>query len=235
MTTRRLILAAAAALAASPAFAAPGVCGSPLVTRAMAAMGGSTRLAQVKALHWTGKARIFAGERTIAIGVSTTVRPFQGARSDTWLLDESPVSARSLIIEDDKGFTERSGQKADMPAAMLAHERQQYALYALMLLTPLCAPGAETWLAVEPDGSGRLEVAHPQAPRTVLIFDQNARLIGAENKVVSPDDGVTEIAQVFVFEGAIEGGGVRWPRKLTIRQNGADYFELTLDTFEAQA
>ncbi len=234
MLSRRLILAAPFALAARPAFAVSGACGSPLLNQAMARMGGAERLKAVRALRWTGRARIFTTERTVAVGVSTMVRPFEAARSDTWLADEGPASTRSLIVEGAQGFTERSGQKQPMPAAMLAHERQQYALYGLMLLAPLCGPGVETWLAAEADGSGRLEIAHPGAPRTTLVFDPGARLIGAENRVVSPDDGVTEVAQDFAFSGEIEGGGVRWPRTMAIRQNGAPYFELVLETFAAE-
>lgn len=235
MLSRRLILAAPLAMAARPALAVSGACGSPLLNQAMARMGGAERLKAVRALRWTGRARIFTPDRTLAIGVSTTVRPFAAARSDTWLADEGPASTRSLIIEGGQGFIERAGAKQPMPAAMLAHERQQYALYGLMLLAPLCAPGVDTWLAAEADGSGRLEIAHPAAPRTTLVFDPGARLVGAENRVVSPDDGVTEIAQAFAFSGEIEGGGVRWPRTLAIRQNGAPYFELSLDSFAAEA
>jgi hypothetical protein len=232
---RRLMIASAAALLAGPAFATGGACGSPLLTRAMTGMGGAARLGAVKALHWTGRARIFAQARTIEIGVSTTVRPFLGARSDTWLADEGPSRPRSLIIEGERGWTEYAGQRNDMPAAMLAHERQQYALYGLMLLAPLCGPGVETWLASSQDGSGRVEVSHPGAPRTTLIFGEDARLTGAENTVPSPDDGGADLAQVFTFSGQIEGGGVVWPRGLSIWQSGAPYFELTLETFEAQA
>ena len=234
MPDRRLVLAAGLSLVAGPALAVGSACGSGLLTQAMARMGGPALLSRVKALRWTGKAKIFAGERTLEIATHTLVRPFQAARSDTWLTDEGPSGTRSLIIEGAEGFMERSGKRAPMPAAMLAHERQQYALYGLMLLAPLCAPDVETWLAAEADGSGRIEIAHPQAPRTTLIFDPGARLVGARNRVVSPDDGVTEIAQDFAFSGEIEGGGLRWPRGMTIRQNDAPYFELALETFTAE-
>lgn len=232
MPTRRTLLAAALSLAAAPALAASSACGSALLKRAMARMGGADVLAKVTTLHWTGSAKIFAGDRVIEIGASTTVRPFQSARSDTWLRSEGPTRARSLIIEDGRGFLERNGQRTDMPAAMLAHETQQYALYGLMLLAPLCAPGAEASLA----GDHEIEVIHPKAPRTVLSFDAEARLVQATNRMVSPDQvGGPDIDQVFDFSGEVTGGGVRWPRIIAIRQNGAPYFELTIETFEARA
>ncbi len=234
MLTRRLVLAAPIGLLAAPAHAASGVCGtSALVKRALDRAGGMAALARVKTLSWTGTARILAGPKPLEIGVSTTVWPFTSARSDTWLASEGPSKTRSLVIEGDKGWTERGGARSDMPAAMLAHERQQYALYGLMLLIPLCGPDVETVVLPDLDGSGRVAVNHPKAPRTTLVFDETAQLAGAENSVVSPDEGGAPIDQVFTFEGEIESAGVRWPRRVAISQNGKPYFELSLATFDA--
>ena len=234
MPTRRLLLAVG--LLATPARAASGVCGtSALVKRALERAGGLAALARAKSLSWTGTARILAGPKPIEIGVSTTVRPFTSARSDTWLASEGPSKTRSLIIEGDKGWLERGGVRSDMPAAMLAHERQQYALYGLMLLTPLCGPDVETVVLPDLDGGGRVAVSHRRAPRTTLVFDETARLAGAENTVVAPDEGGAPIDQVFAFEGEIESAGVRWPRRLSISQNGKPYFELSLGAFDASA
>jgi hypothetical protein len=226
--TRRAIALAAAAMPLC-ARAAPGP--AKEIDRAMELMGGRKVLEKVRVLRWTGAAKIYGGPQVIEIGVSTVVRPFRGAQSDSWLLSEGPAKTRSLIIDGDRGWTVRDGIRAPMPPAMLAHERAQYALYGLMLLAPLKESGAIA--LASPGDERRVLVSHPGAPSTLFDFYDDDRLGSAHNAVPSPDEGGKPIAQDITFEGEITGGGVRWPRKLTIRQSGQLYFELTLATFEA--
>jgi len=226
--TRRRLWLTAVPLALWP-IAAPAA-GDALLDRAMARAGGAAALSRAKVLRWTGTAKVFAGARVIEIGVSTTVRPWAGARSDSWLLADGPSKTRTLIIEGAQGWTERAGVRSPMPPAMLAHERAQYALYGLMLLTPLRDRGAK--LTVEA-GRREITVSHTDAPTTVLIFDPDGRLAGARNDVPSPYPGGAAVHQDFRFEGEIVSRGVHWPRRLTIDQDGKPYFDLTLTTFEA--
>ena len=227
ITRRALTLAAAAAV---PLVASAKTRPS-LLDRAIARAGGAAALSRVGVLRWTGTAKIFAGPRIIEIGASTTVRPFRGARSDTWLLTDGPSKARSLIIEGDQGWTERGGAREPLPVSQARHEAMQYALYGLMLLTPLREPRAR--FTVD-EARREITADYPGAPRTVLAFDSDFRLAGAHNVVPSPEAGAASIRQDIRFEGEItSAGGVRWPRKVTIDQNGNPYFELTLTTFDA--
>jgi hypothetical protein len=68
-------------------------------------------------------------------------------------------------------------------------------------------------------------------PEALLIFDDQARLIGLEN-AVADSEGPGTIPQRFAFEGRMPGP-IAWPRRLTIAQRGSPYFELTLATFSA--
>jgi hypothetical protein len=226
--TRRRLWLTLASVAIWPM--AARAAGGDLLDRAIARAGGAAALSRAKVLRWTGTAKIFAGVRVIEIGVSTTVRPWAGARSDSWLLADGPAKTRSLIIEGAEGWTERDGVRSPMPPAMLAHERAQYALYGLMLLTPLRDGGAK--LAVDA-GRREITVTHADAPTTLLIFDRDGRLAGARNDIPSPDPSGGSLHQDFRFEGEIVSHGVRWPRRLTIDQEGKPYFDLTLTTFEA--
>ncbi len=203
-------------------------CREPLLRAALIRAGGRAALEAARTLSWRGTARVFAGGKTIDIGVSTTLHPYDRARSDSWPLSEGPSATRSLIIDGDQGWMVRDGRAAPMPAAMLKHERAQYALYGLMRLADLCAPDARV-VPLAPEGALRgLLVRHPRAPATRLYFDADDRLARAEDTVPSPDGG-PDIAQTIVFSGQIGAGGVRWPRELRIEQGGAPYFELRLD------
>jgi hypothetical protein len=224
MLARRTFLAGCAAALPLPARAAPSAA-DRLLARAIEAAGGETALARVRSLHWTGQARIHDGAQVVEIGVDTTVVPFRSARSETWLLSQGPASRRAMVLDGADLFLERSGVRSAAPAAQARHERQQFALYGLMLLVPLRGHLA----GVTPQGE--LVTRHPEAPTTTLVFDAAARLVGAENVVDAPQ-GDGRIAQSIAFEERLESRGVRWPRKLSIRQDGRPYFDLALTRFD---
>jgi hypothetical protein len=226
--SRRLLLGVALALGASPALAADPA--RDLVEKAIARAGGRAALERAKVLAWTGEAVVHVGDRTIELGVDTTVRPFDYAHGTSWLKAEGPGASRALLIEGDKGTLVRQGVSSPMPQAMRRHETQQYAVYGLMRLLPLLERGVALKVVHDDGGLAWLEAAHPKAPFARLGFDADGRLARLSDTVVSPDGGA-DIAQVFTFEGEITGGGVRWPRKLSIVQDGKPFFDLTLSTF----
>ena len=167
-------------------------------------------------LSWRGTARIHAGDQPIDIGVSTHVVPFVSARSESWLLSEGPGSTRVMTVDRDGGWMERGGRREPMPDSMLVHERQQYAIYGLMLLARRLDPSMMESIAAPP-GMTAVRVRHPEAPVTDMIFDGEGRLVEARNRVGDPEGG-GEIDQVFRFSGEIEDDGVRWPRRIDILQ-----------------
>jgi hypothetical protein len=77
-----------------------------------------------------------------------------------------------------------------------------------------------------------LDTSLPPAPPTQLFFETDGRLAEARNSVVSPEGGA-DIAQHFTFSAETMPGPIAWPRRLTIEQNGALFFELTLSRFAA--
>lgn len=227
--SRRLVLRAALALSARPALAAEP--GRELVEKAIAWAGGRRALEPAKVLAWTGEAVVHVGDRPIELGVDTTVRPFDYAHGISWLRAQGPAASRELLIEGDKGTVVRLGASSPMPEAMRVHETQQYAIYGLMRLLPLLEPGVLVKTMSDDDGGlNWVEAAHPKAPRARMGFEADGRLARLTDTVDSPDGGAA-IPQVFTFEGEIAGAGVRWPRKLSIAQNGKPFFDLTLSTF----
>ncbi|HWI23771.1 MAG TPA: hypothetical protein VNS59_02490 [Lysobacter sp.] len=203
-----------------------------LLEAAIDAAGGDTSLARARTLHWTGEATVFAGERRIELGVDTMVTPFLRARSTTWLRDQPETTRRVLAIDGANGWTERDGRREEMPDAMREHERLQYAVYGLMQLAPLRAPGVRLQRLPDRDGLRVLHVEHPSALPADLFFDARNRLVAIENSVPDPERG-TPVAQRFSFEGDIVSAGAHWPRTLRISQDGRPYFELRLRTLEA--
>jgi hypothetical protein len=229
----RPALAFAVVLLAACASSAPKADpATALLDEAMEAAGGYAALSKVRTLRWTGEATVHAGDRRIELGVDTRVTPRESARSDTWLRDQGRATLRTLEIGPDGGAMLRDGQRTPMPAAMLAHERLQYATYALMLLAPLRSDGAQVERRPDVDGLRVLHARLPGAAPALMFFDANARLVRLEDVVPDPEGG-REVAQRFDFDGTLESNGVRWPRTIRIAQEGRPYFELRLSTFEA--
>ncbi len=227
--SRRLLLIAAVTLGASPALAADPA--RDLVEKAIAWAGGRAALERAKVLAWTGEAVVHVGDRTIELGVDTTVRPFDYAHGVSWLKAQGPASARELLIEGEQGTIVRAGARSPMPDAMRRHEAQQYAVYGLMRFLPLLEPGVLAKAMSDDDGGlDWIEAVHPKAPKVRMGFAHDGRLARLTDTVSSPEGGA-HIAQVFTFEGEITGGGVRWPRKLSIVQDGKPFFDLTLSSF----
>ena len=67
-----------------------------------------------------------------------------------------------------------------------------------------------------------------------LTFDGSGKLVRAAYSVRDPKGGATPIAQVAEFSGEVTSNGVKWPKKISIKQNGAAYFDLDIATFEAR-
>lgn len=231
--TRRQAIGFALAGLATSAGASRSARG-PTLEYAIARAGGAEALGRVQALSWQGRARIHAGTNVIEIGVSTRVVPFRSARSESWLpTQDRPSSSRTMIVEEGQGWLERGGTRSPMPAAMLAHEQQQYAIYGVMLLVPLRG----RLISWRRDEAGRavLGVRRRPAPDTDLVFDRESRLVEARNRVSDPEGGAETIDQIFRFSGEIVSNGVRWPRRIEILQRGQPYFTLEIERFEAEA
>lgn len=128
----------------------------------------------------------------------------------------------------------REGLRSPMPPPMLLHERQQYAIYELLRLTPL--QRADVRLTLLPKGRGGLRgvrVRRPDLPDADLWFDTRRRLVVVKTIVTDPEAGTPIREEVRLF-GRIEDRGVRWPKRINILWNGAPYFELTLSSFSAR-
>lgn len=214
-------------------FTAPAVArrpADPMLTLAIEQAGGEERLAEARILTWRGTAKIRDGEQVVEIGIETRVRPFERARTVSWLLSEGREAARVMTIEGKRGWIERDGEREPMPAAMLKHERQQFAIYGLMRLLP--ARGRIVARRAGTGGRTLLRVANSHAPLTDLVFAPDGTLIEARNRVADPDGGSGEIDQLFRFSGHLVEDGLSWPRRIEIFQRGRLYFTLDIASFE---
>lgn len=250
MAVSKLWLAGAAmlALGACETMPAPGVetpavaaapdaySGKSVLDAAIAAAGGEAALGKVKEVSWTGTATVNAEGKTTEIELQTFVRPLVGyARTTSWPKADGKKAARTIQAEGNQAWTVTSVSWNPMSEAQAAHEIQQFAVYGAILLTPLKAPGVTvTETAPGKDGTRNLHVESKNGPPMDLRFNAAGKLIQIADSVRDPKGGATPIPQVMTFEGEVVSNGVKWPKRITIAQNGAPYFDLNIATFEAR-
>ena len=236
---RLVILAAFPALAACASMqggsgGADAYAGKSVLETAIEAAGGEAALGKVKELNWTGSATVSTGGKTTEIEMQTVVRPFSYARSTSWPKAEGEKAARTVQVQFGGAWTVNRVTWTPMPEAEAEHENQQYALYGLMLLAPLKDASATVKEApAGADGTRAIQVTYPETPATELEFDSSGKLVRAGFSVRDPKGG-PDIVQIAKFSGEIVSNGVKWPKHITIEQNGAPYFDLEIATFEAR-
>ena len=238
-TSSTLVLATLVARAAACATRAAGGDGgaAAIVDAAIARAGGEGALSRARALTWEGDAVVHAGGRTIAIAGRWAVLPPDTAVVTTWPAAQGPAAARTMVVAAPRGWAVRGGAFTPLPAAVLANERDAFALYDLLRLVPLRTPGVR--LARVPDDSlGRrgVRAQRPGRPDAELWVDRSGRLARVRLAVADAQTG-RPVPWDVALEGevAAAGGGVRWPRTLRIAQGGAPYFELTVRALRVDA
>ncbi len=241
--SRNGLMAAAALLAlgactttaapAPDAAASAGIyAGKSVLDVAVDKAGGEAALTKVKELYWTGHAKVTAGDKVTELEVATVVRPFENARFTSWPKADGPKKGRTLQVEQGKAWDVNRVTWTPLPEAQAVNENQQLGLYSFMLLAPLKA-GDVKEQAAGADGSRTIQTtAHGQTLN--LSFDANGKLVRASGNVRDPKGGA-DIAQVATFSGEVESNGVKWPKTISITQNGAPFYDLEIGHFEALA
>jgi len=209
--------------------------GKSVLDAAIDAAGGQAALTKAKELDWSGQATINAGGKTTEVQLQTIVRPFTFGRTTSWPKDQTEKQAKTIQMDFGKAWSVNRVTWTPMPTAQEKHEIQQYALYGVMMLSTLKDPSVKvTETAPGKDGTRNLHVESPKAPPTDLRFDASGKLVHASNSVVDPEGKGPDIKQEIDFSGEIVSNGVKWPQKISIKQNGAAYFDLSIDKFEAR-
>lgn len=195
-----------------------------VLTRAIAARGGRALLTRVKALNWTGEAKIVvAADRTITVGVKSRVEPFVRSHSEYWQPGQAD-STRIMAIEPDTGWVEMGGKRTTLPPAQAEHERQQYAIYGYMLLA----------LAPAEVRNGAIVTQRAGLPQMRFLSGGETGAIWLGTYVIDSPEGGEKIEEQIIFTGEHIDQGVHWPRTIDITQNQKPFFTLTIDSFSVE-
>lgn len=204
-----------------------------IVGGAAAALAATPAGAQARrpsaTLSWRGSATMVTPTGPIELIVQTELSlPELSVRSSSWLAAEGPGTTRTLLIEPGGAWVERGGARQPLPAAMAAHERQQFALYAYLWLVQLGdAPAA-----------GVLDLAEPGYPPVRLTIGGEGLPSAAWLSVDALEAGRPPIAERALFTdwsaATQRGRGLRWPQHILIEQDGRRWFDLRIEQFRAE-
>lgn len=188
----------------------------------MAAAGGEAVLRRVRAVAWSGTARTMLGKIPVDLTVETRIEPFVRARCDTWLANEGRSTARTIMVERDSGFLVHEGAQTALGYDQARFERQQLGAYAYLLLAPAFVSAAS---------ATRLNAAREGYPPIALTLSRDGRIAAADYRLTSPGPAGRSIRQHFSLVGSVSAKGVRFPRVITILQDGRPLSRLTIGDF----
>jgi hypothetical protein len=177
----------------------------------------------VAALSWKATGELPGAGGLTRLQMETRVEPFVRARTRSWLEQDGPSSARTLIVEPDGAWVERDGGRKPLPPRQVAHERAQYGLYGYLL--------DQSEAALPQPRQVRRSVAG--YPPITFSVDRLGTIREARYRV--PDyasDGT--IDQHLLFEQLVEDQGVEFPRIITILVDDKLSFRMTIDRFTVQ-
>jgi hypothetical protein len=220
------LAACVALLNAAPSGTMPAADPAALLDRAIKAAGGEEALRRATVLKWRGRAFVYAGDRRIELEGSWIVEPPDRAVVATWETDKGKESTRRLILLGSEGWMDRAGERTPMPSEMLASERDQFYLYSVMRLLPLREPGVR----LTAPGPRSLRVESAGRPDVELTFDGSGSLDRMRAEIHDPVSN-RKVVEKITFEGLLQAGGVRWPRRISITRDGAPFFDLELTEF----
>ena len=215
---RRALIIGATALSALPASGHARVASATdPVSRARTAMGGAALLRRVKAIGWSGSAKVFTAGQVNDLRVETRIEPFVRARSDSWLAGEDRSARRILMVEGHGAFAVIDGKQTQLAPIRAEYERQQFGIYGHMLLAGIAIAQGK--------GIASAKAGFPEALFTVT---RSGMFATADYQVAAPDTP-DSFREHFIFGGSVTDQGLRWPQRIAITRNGKAFYNLTID------
>lgn len=175
--------------------------------------------AAASTLHWQGTAKVYDGDRTIALGVDSRLGLDGQVDSRSWPLAEGRAKGeRGMMIAADgqSGSLLRNGQSTPMPADFLREERAQFGFY-------LQLQQAVRWCDAEPAKGESTRVFEGPVATSFLCVDR--RITNAANWVAAEG---TPVRQDFRVAGLHRRDEVVFPRTLVIKRDGKRWFDLNV-------
>lgn len=182
------------------------------------------RFPKVRAIAWEGAAHASVEGRELDLGSRTRIDldPMT-VRSTSWIVAEGEASARTMVLTPDDARVEIGGTSRPLSNQLAIHERQQFAIYLLLL-------GVQ---ARRPKPGTIVNLLEPPLPPISFAIGPDGFPTAADLTVEAPAPDKPPIVEHLDFSGRLTSNGVAWPQRIAIAQNGEPYFTLSITRFEA--
>lgn len=201
----------------------PGNEAQALLDRAIAAAGGTDALAAATTIEWTARGTAHTSSGAEPIEGRWTLHPSGGGEIVTWAPGQPAASAQRMILSGASGWSERGGVRTPLPAAVLAHERDQMYVFSLMRLLPL----RDTDVELSVVSPSTLLVRHPRHPDVEASFGADGRLSRLRTTISHPSTN-SDIVHELSLGGTISAGGITWPRTMRITHDQRPMLDLEI-------
>lgn len=168
--------------------------------------------------------RMLLGRVAVDLAVEARIEPFARARFESWLPSDGRGTRRTVMIERDGGFVVHAGAQTALLPEQARFQRQQAGAYAYLLLAPAYVSAAS---------GTRLNASRDGYPPIALTLARNGRIAAADYRIASPDRDGVAVRQRLGCTGTVASDGVRFPRSITVIQDGRPFSRLTITDFSA--
>lgn len=234
---RHIVMAAALAVVASIATQARAQDAKSVLDKAIKAMGGEKKLAEIKAVSWKGKGTLTFGDADNAFTSETTLGGLDHLRASFEANIMGNEIKATTVVAGDKGWRIFADMKTDLDRESLANEKR---MMYLQLIPATLVPLRQKEFKVELGGTEKvadkpatvLKVTGPDKKDFTLYFDQET---GLPVKQVAKVIGFTgeEFTQEQTYSGYKDVEGIKKATKIESKRDGEKFIAYEITEFKA--
>jgi hypothetical protein len=208
---------------------------TPVLDKAIAALGGEAKLAKAASATWQGKGTITFNENESAIKTKTTVEGIDRHRAEFEMEFNGAPFKGLTVLSGNKGWRKFGDDQQDLDDEAIASEKHRAYLQAVPSVLPLKGKGFKVELAPEGKVDGKpaavVKGTGPDGKTFTLYFDKESGLpvkLTATVKGFQGDDHT----QDTTYSDYKDFDGLKKPTKTESKRDGNPFVKLEMTDFK---
>jgi hypothetical protein len=208
---------------------------TPILDKAIAALGGEAKLAKASTFTSTGKGTITFGENETPIKTKTIVQGMDRHRAEFEMDLNGNAIKGVTVLNGEKGWRKFGDDAQDLGDDEIAAEKHRAYLQAAVLVLPLKGKGFKVEAAPEEKVAGKpaavVKGTGPDGKSFTLYFDKESGLPVKLSAVVRDFQGGT-VLQETTYSDYKDFNGVKRPTKSESKRDGNPFVSLEMVDFK---
>jgi hypothetical protein len=221
---------------AGPGWAADTKDATPILDKAIQALGGEEKLGKIKAVSWKTKGTITIQGSDNPFTGQTTVQGLEHSRQEF----EGEFGGRTFkgvtVVAGEKGWRDFAGQRSELDKESLGNEkRTAYLTMVPITIVPLKSQGFKVEALAEESVGGKpavgIKVTPADGKTFNLYFDKES---GLPVRLVAKVAGFMgdEFTQETTFSDYQDMGGIKKATKIQAKRDGEKFIETQITEFK---